>query len=154
MVQPVPAGKEVYMKKVVFLLASAAVLTAAIFIVPARNSENSGISERIHVAAATFSERIDYFASHGWEVEEIAGKDDSIPQEFSGVYEEYAAIQDRQGLPLREYAGKNARLYVYEVKNYSPENRKMLAELLVCENTAVASMVYSEDGGSIRLAVS
>ena len=57
-------------------------------------------------------------------------------------------------MPLRKYAGQNAQLYVYEVKNYSPENRKMLAELLVCNDTAVASMVYSDDGGSLRLAVS
>ena len=55
---------------------------------------------------------------------------------------------------LREYVGRNAQLYVYEVKNYSPESRKMLAELLVCDDTAIASMVYSEDGGSIKMSVS
>ena len=142
------------MKKYLFLLASAAVLTAAVFIVPAKNSGKSSVPESVHISAATVAERLDYFASHGWEVEEIAGKDVTIPGEFSEVYEEYASIQDKQGLPLRDYAGRNARLYVYEVKNYSPENRKMLAELLVCDNTAVASMVYSDDGGSLRLAVS
>ena len=63
-------------------------------------------------------------------------------------------MQDKQGMPLREYAGREATLYVYEVKNYSPESKKMLAELLVCNDIAVASMVYSEDGGSLRLAVS
>ena len=57
-------------------------------------------------------------------------------------------------MPLREYVGRNAQLYVYEVKNYSPESRKMLAELLVCDDTAIASMVYSEDGGSIKMSVS
>ena len=95
-----------------------------------------------------------YFASHGWEVEEIAEKNITIPADFSQGYEQYAQLQDKQGLPLREYAGRNAQLYVYDVKNYSPESRKMLAELLVCDDTAIASMVYSEDGGSLRLAVS
>ena len=142
------------MKKYLFLLASAAVLTAAMFIVPARNGGSSGVPESVTVAASTVAERLDYFASHGWEVEEIAGKDVTIPGEFSNVYEEYASIQDKQGLPLREYAGRNARLYVYEVKNYSPDSKKMLAELLVCDDTAVASMVYSEDSGSIKLPVS
>ena len=61
--------------------------------------------------------------------------------------------QDKQGMPLREYAGKNATLYVYSVKNYRPDNKKMLAELLVCNDTAIASLVYSEDGGSVRMAV-
>lgn len=140
------------MKKVTYLIISAAVLTAAIFIVPKREPEHI-IPESAHVAASNVAERMDYFASHGWEVEEIAGKDITIPSDFSSVYEEYASLQDRQGMPLREYAGRNARLYVYNVKNYSPESKKMLAELLVCDDTAIASMVYSEDGGSLRLAV-
>ena len=141
------------MKRITYLVISAAVLTAAVFIVPKRGSEHI-IPESAAVAASNAAERIDYFASHGWEVEEIAGKDITIPGDFSSVYEEYAALQDKQGMPLREYAGRNARLYVYNVKNYSPESKKMLAELLVCDDTAIASMVYSEDGGSLRLAVS
>ena len=105
------------------------------------------------VSAADISQRIDYFASHGWEVEEISEAPVTIPSVFTGIYEEYAAMQDRQGLPLRKYAGRSAVLFTYEVKNYSPESKKMLAELLVCDDTAVASMVYSEDGGSIKLPV-
>lgn len=141
------------MKKLTFAIISAAVLTAAIFIAP-DEGRGKRVPESAKVAASNVAERLEYFASHGWEVEEIAGKEITIPSDFSTVYEEYAAIQDKQGLPLREYAGRNALLYVYEVKNYSPESRKMLAELLVCDNTAVASMVYSEDGGSLKLAVS
>ena len=86
-------------------------------------------------------------------MEEICSKTVAIPDDFSAAYEEYALLQDKQGMPLREYAGEDAQLYVYEVKNYSPDSRKMLAELLVCDDTAVASMIYSEDGGSLRLAV-
>ena len=141
------------MKKITYLIISAAVLTAAIFIVPKREPAHI-IPESAHVAASNVAERMDYFASHGWEVEEIAGKEITIPADFSTVYEEYASLQDKQGMPLREYAGRNAKLYVYNVKNYSPESKKMLAELLVCDDTAIASMVYSEDGGSLRLAVS
>ena len=105
------------------------------------------------VSAADISQRTDYFASHGWEVEEISEAPVTIPSVFTGIYEEYAAMQDRQGLPLRKYAGRSAVLFTYEVKNYSPESKRMLAELLVCDDTAVASMVYSEDGGSIKLPV-
>lgn len=140
-------------KKIFILILIAVAIYAAIFLIPEKSPEPE-TPEKTVVSASTPSERIDYFASHGWEVEEIAGKDITIPSDFSEAYEEYAVMQDRQGLPLREYAGKNARLYVYEVRNYRPENKKMLAELLVCEDTAIASMVYSEDGGSIRLSVS
>jgi hypothetical protein len=105
-------------------------------------------------AVGDVSQRIGYFASHGWEVEEISEKNIDIPAVFSEKYEEYALMQDKQGLPLRRYAGRAAKLFVYEVRNYSPNGMKMLAELLVCGNTAVASTVYSEDGGSLRMPVS
>ncbi|MDE6665746.1 MAG: DUF4830 domain-containing protein [Ruminococcus sp.] len=141
-------------KKIFILILIAIIIYTAIFIIPEKNSPEPETSEKPTVSASTVSERIDYFASHGWEVEEIAGKDITVPSDFSEAYEEYAVFQDRQGMPLREYAGKNARIYVYEVKNYRPENKKMLAELLVCNDTAIASMIYSEDGGSIKLAVS
>lgn len=140
-------------KNTKLLIAAGALLAAAIMLFP-RNTDTPHVPDSSKVSAAAVSDRIDYFASHGWEVEEIACKSVTIPEDFGTVYEEYALIQDKQGLPLREYAGQNASLYVYEVKNYSPESRKMLAELLVCNDTAVASMVYSDDGGSLRLAVS
>jgi hypothetical protein len=141
------------MKKYTLLFISAAAIAAAVFVLPDSGSGKK-VPESAPVAASNVGERMDYFASHGWEVEEIAGKDITIPTDFSAVYEEYASLQDKQGLPLREYAGRSAQLYLYEVKNYSPESRKMLAELLVCDDTAVASMVYSEDGGSLRMPVS
>lgn len=133
-----------------FITFFAALLAA--LLIPDKSSRK--LPESVHVAASTTAERIGYFASHGWEVEEIAGKSVIIPENFSTAYEEYAVMQDKQGMPLREYAGREATLYVYDVKNYSPESKKMLAELLVCNDIAVASMVYSEDGGSLRLAVS
>ncbi|MCR4639959.1 DUF4830 domain-containing protein [Ruminococcus sp.] len=134
------------MRKTIFMAAAAAFALAS-----CSTRETNTVSA---VAAESAAQRISYFASHGWEVEEISERYVTIPESFSSVYEEYALMQDKQGLPLRRYAGRNARLFVYEVKNYSPQNKKMLAELLVCDNTAVASMVYSEDSGSIRMPVS
>ena len=135
------------MKKLTFMF-----IAAAAFALTACSGR--GDSSEAAIPAGESSQRIDYFASHGWEVEEISERTVTIPTEFSSVYEEYALMQDRQGLPLRKYAGRNAKLFVYEVKNYSPDSKKMLAELLVCDDTAVASMVYSEDSGSIKLPVS
>jgi hypothetical protein len=137
-----------------YILISAAIALAAIVLIFPDNKETANVPASAPVDASSVGRRIDYFASHGWEVEEIAEKNIVIPSDFSQSYEQYAQIQDKQGMPLREYAGRNAQLYVYDVKNYSPGSRKMLAELLVCDDTAIASMVYSEDGGSLRLAVS
>ena len=137
-------------KKAIIMLASAAIAASAVIL---HDSAKSPVPESDYVSASTVSERVTYFALHGWDVEEICSKTVAIPDDFSAAYEEYALLQDKQGMPLREYAGEDAQLYVYEVKNYSPDSRKMLAELLVCDDTAVASMIYSEDGGSLRLAV-
>lgn len=140
-------------KHIIFLSIAAAAVISAVILMPEKENPHK-IPDNPPIAAASVNQRLDYFASHGWEVEEIGAKNVTIPEDFSSVYEEYASLQDKQGLPLREYVGRDARLYVYEVKNYSPESRKMLAELLVCDDTAIASMVYSEDGGSLKMAVS
>lgn len=140
-------------RPVIFFSVATIAAVLALVLIPDR-SEGETIPDSPAVAAASVAQRLDYFASHGWEVEEIGAKNVTIPEDFSTVYEEYASLQDKQGMPLREYVGRNAQLYVYEVKNYSPESRKMLAELLVCDDTAIASMVYSEDGGSIKMSVS
>ena len=141
------------MKKKIFFLALIAIIIYAVIFFTAEKSEKNTEEVKSEIPASTTAERINYFSMHGWEVEEISGKNIVIPSEFSGEYEEYAEIQDKQGLPLRDYAGKNGCLYVYEVRNYSPENMKMYAELIVCEDKIIASLVYSEDGGSVRLPV-
>ncbi|MCD7890957.1 MAG: DUF4830 domain-containing protein [Ruminococcus sp.] len=140
-------------KNIKILIIAGAVLAAAVILMP-RKSNTYEVPESAYTSASSVSERIEYFALHGWKVEEICSKSITIPEDFSDVYEEYTQLQDKQGMPLREYAGRDAQLYIYEVKNYSPDSQKLLAELLVCDDTAVASMVYSEDGGSLRMAVS
>lgn len=141
-------------RKTALLLTATVILGAVVLLMPKKPDTSQKIPESAYVSAETVSQRLEYFALHGWEVEEICSRNVTIPEDFSQIYEEYAQLQDKQGMPLREYAGKNAQLYLYEVKNYSPESRKLLAELIVCDNTAIASMVYSEDGGSLKLAVS
>lgn len=140
-------------KKVIFLALLAAVIYAVIFFSAEKKENSPENNVKSEIPAQTAAERINYFSMHGWEVEEISGKNIIIPAEFSGTYEEYAEIQDKQGLPLRECAGKNGILYVYSVRNYSPENMKMYAELITCEDKIAASLVYSEDGISVRIPV-
>lgn len=135
------------------IIIAATVLVGFILFDPDYKGEPE-IPESAPVDASTEASRCDYFASHGWEVEELSAKDITIPYDFSGEYASYAALQDKQGMPLREYAGKSGKLYVYEVRNYAPDDSRMLAELLVCDDTAIASLVYSENSGGKQLAVS
>lgn len=136
---------------VIFALTAAAVLGAALLL---SRPDREPHVEAQPVPAGTAGERISYFALHGWEAEEIAQKNITIPLTFTGAYGEYADIQDRQGLPLRSFAGRDAVLYMYRITNYSPGSRRMLAELIVCDKTAAASLIYSEDCGSVRMPVS
>ena len=62
-------------------------------------------------------------------------------------------LQDKQKLPLREYRGKNAELYTYRIKNYNPDNKNLLAELIVCDGNAVSSVIYAEDDAEYILSV-
>lgn len=140
------------MKKITLLLAGTALAAAAVIAV-SLYPRYGDAPEEVFVPAATVSERMEYFASHGWETEEISEKPVTIPSVFSEEYEEYARIQDKQGLPLRRYAGKSGELYIFKVRNYRPGNMDMLAELIVCDDIAVASMVYSEDGVTVRMPV-
>ena len=134
------------MKKIALMILSAAAFALAAC---SRKSDPPDI-----VTAGDVSARIGYFASHGWDAEEISERAVTIPAVFSEAYERYAVMQDRQGLPLRSFAGRDAQLFVYEIKNYSPKNKRMLAELLVCDGTAAASAVYSEDDTNILMPVS
>ena len=138
-------------KLISIVLIAATAMIGFILINP--DKDGMEIPENTPIAASTETERISYFASHGWDVDEISSKDITIPADFSEEYSEYAALQDRQGMPLREYAGKSGKLYVYEVRNYSPSDSRMLAELLVCDGTAVASLVYSDNGDGKQLSV-
>lgn len=132
-------------KFVIISIAAAIVLGAVIIIFPDNKEPQNTVGNALTDASDTVH-RTAYFASHGWEVEEISVKDITIPSDFSEAYEEYAVIQDKQGLPLREYAGREARIYTYDITNYSPDNKKMYAELLVCDDTAIASVVYGNGG--------
>lgn len=129
-------------------------LTSASFALMLHFRPEKKTQQPLVIPASNESERTAYFASHGWEVREISCSDILIPAVFSEKYSEYAEIQDRQRLPLRENAGKNAVIYVYDIRNFRPDNQKMLAELIVCEGNAVASLVYSEDGKTIVSPVS
>lgn len=139
-------------KKFTVIAIAAAVILGIVILIDPDNKNVPQIPESALVDASTEENRESYFASHGWEVEEIGAKDITIPSDFSAGYERYAALQDKQGMPLREYAGRSGKLYVYEVKNYSP-NKKMLAELIVCDDTAVASLVYSDEN-DLQMSVS
>jgi len=140
------------MKKYYKIITAVSIILIAGFILMPEKKEKSEPIAAI-VPASTTSERINYFGLHGWEAEEIFSKNIIIPSEFTGGYEEFAKLQDNQKLPLRKFAGHDAVLYTYRITNYNPDDRNLLAELIVCDGKAVSSVIYAEDDSEYILSV-
>lgn len=132
------------------ILSAGIILTACIIFIPEKKEKPEPTAK---VSASTVTERINYFAMHGWEAEEIFSKNIIIPSEFNESYESFVQLQDKQKLPLRECKGKDAVLYTYRIKNYTPDNKNLLAELMVCDGKAVSSAIYAEDDSSYVISV-
>ena len=59
-----------------------------------------------------------YLNIRGWEIEEISCQTVRIPEEFEGIYREYADIQSKDGFKLENYKGKEVLRCLYRVLNY------------------------------------
>lgn len=139
------------MKKIhAVILTAGIILTACIVFIPEKEEKPEPIAR---VSAGTPTERINYFSLHGWEAEEIFSRDIVIPNEFSESYEVFAQLQDKQKLPLREYKGSNAILYTYRIKNYNPDEKNLMAELIVCDGKAISSAIYDENNSDYIISV-
>lgn len=66
------------------------------------------------------SQVLSFISSFGWEVDEEPDevREVIIPAEFDDVYENYNAIQLKQGYDLRNYAGERVKRWTYTVRNY------------------------------------
>lgn len=93
----------------------------------------------------TNQDRVHYLASYGWEVEgePVSSQELLIPEELDESYEEYLALQDKQGFDLAKYAGKRVKRYTYEITNYPTGEQGVQANLLICRNKVVGGEVLS-----------
>lgn len=66
------------------------------------------------------SQVLSFISSFGWEVDEEPDevREVIITAEFDDVYENYNAIQLKQGYDLRNYAGERVKRWTYTVRNY------------------------------------
>lgn len=73
-----------------------------------------------------------------------------IPETFNCVFESYNEIQRAQGLNLKRYLGKDATVYIFNVKNSEYEG-DVLATLFVRNGRIIAGDICSKEGeGFIR----
>lgn len=69
-----------------------------------------------------------------------------IPDEFTGVYQEYNEIQRAQGLNLKKYSGKTAMRYTFEVTNYDDYDGTVLATVIIYKDKVIAGDVCGVTG--------
>ena len=85
----------------------------------------------------------------GWKVGAPVCSEVTVPEDFTGVYNDYALIQQKLRLPLEEYKGRRVTRYLYDVENYGGDV-PVTAELLISENKLIAAALFeSRQGGKI-----
>ena len=97
--------------------------------------------------------RVEYLKACGWEVDadSCSIREVIIPEEFDETYQNYAALQSRQGFDMERLKGKRVKQITYTITNY-PNDEDVIAELLVYRGNVVAGNICSmkTDGGFTR----
>ena len=133
-------------KKALIIVAAIAVVLCSIILlagrrdrVPEGGSDAEGTQVETAVDARAYLERL------GWQVapEPIEVQEILIPKEWGQVYEAYNAMQLEAGFDLRDYKGRPALRYTYEVLNYPGQAEGVVADLLVAEGRIIGGSIQS-----------
>lgn len=99
------------------------VACAAVGLVAAGKSVSTAVTRSasgISYLAGDATQRIAFLSQFGWEVEEdpVEVSEVIVPAEFDSAYSDYNEMQKQHGLDLAKYAGRRAKRWTYQVKNY------------------------------------
>ena len=91
-------------------------------------------SEPDGIPAASGDERTLYLFSQGWKAREETRQEITVPDCEDAVFAAYAALQARQGMPLKHYEGKRAVRYLYRL-----EQSELYAELMTADGILIGA---------------
>ncbi len=100
---------------------------------------HTGTDAMQEIPAVTEEDQHRWLAAQGIQAERIRAQTVTIPQEFTGNYADYAALQKQQQLPLSAYAGKQAACVTYEIRDSVPP---MYTELLIADGILIGAQCY------------
>ncbi len=110
---------------------------------------HTGTNTVQEIPAATEEDQHRWLAAQGIQAERISAQTVTIPQDFTGNYADYAALQKQLQLPLSAYAGKQATCITYEITDSVPP---MYAELLIADGILIGAQCYvPEDGITLTM---
>ncbi len=127
---------------------SVAVLATAIAILPSVSAASDVASVSTNYKnIATEEDMINFLSQFGYETEAKPVKtfEIEIPKEFNSIFEEYNEIQRSQGLNLKRYAGKDATVYVFKIKNYEYDG-EVFASIFIRNERIIGGDICSKDG--------
>ncbi len=98
----------------------------------------------ISLRASNEKQRISYLSQFGWDFDTEPDKVQEvvIPYEFDDTYNQYNALQKRQGLDLEKYKGEIAKKWTYNINNYPGYENvsgKVRANLIIYKGNVIAS---------------
>ncbi len=90
------------------------------------------------------AQRIAFLNSYNIKTEEepFSICDVIIPSSFDAIYQKFEAVQNAQGLSLKEYKGQKLQRYSYLLSKGENGNSNTVAELFVYEKNIVACALY------------
>lgn len=142
-------------KKAVIIILALAVLLCAIILIAGSLSRGSKSVKSSAVTLKTNEDRVAFLNELGWEVNEtpVETQEIVIPRQFTGVYEDYAKLQNEQGFTLDKYGGMKAVRYTYKILNYPGDSGNVVADMIVYGTTLIAGDIQSTalDGFMIGL---
>ena len=96
-------------------------------------------------------DRIAFLNELGWEVsgQSVLTEELLIPETFDASYDDYLALQSKQGFDLTKYSGKRIKRYIYEVTNYPDGAVGVQAALLIYKNKVIGGQLQAEDGSFV-----
>ena len=131
-------------------MAGGATLVAVLGLVLAGCFGRGADTEGRSIPADTNDERLAYLTELGWQVEPepIETLHLQLPEELTGEYGDYAALQDGQGLPFAQFGGQTVSRYTYTVTNHPRCAGPVQVNLYVCDGQLIGGDVVAigEDG--------
>lgn len=137
-------------KKRIFLaLAAIVALIVLIVAISGRDKADAPTGEPVNLS--TNDGRVAYLMGYGWEVASspVETQQVRIPTELSEVYERYNSLQISQGFDLRDYAGKTATRYVYQIDNYPNATEPVYATLLIYKDRVIGADITDTSANGV-----
>ncbi len=97
-------------------------------------------------------EEVEEFANqYSYEIEKLYSLQEVyVPIEFNDKYEQYNELQKKQGYDLEPYKGEKCRLYIYELKDYTIDDKTAYMSVIVLGDKVIGGHISNQtEGGEV-----